>query len=605
MKTENEHGSNPTRPNIIIILADDLGFSDVGCFGSEIETPNIDSLSAHDGGMRFTQMYNCARCCPSRASLLTGVYPHQAGIGHMVYDAGVGPAYQGFLKRDVETVAEMLKREYPDITKEDDGVDDGDHGGKSEKGGGYATCCVGKWHVGSEYPPGASREWIQNTMGDETHPTPTQRGFDKYYGTLGGGGSYYQPPSLVRDDEVVKEVMPKGFYYTDAINDEACDFIDSMSESDQKPFFMYVAHCAPHWPLHAPKDEIDKYRGKYMHGWDKVREDRHSKLIQQGLIPSTWKCSPRDEHSPPWENAPNKEWEDARMATYAAQVTIMDHGVGRILNALRRNGVYDNTVIFFMSDNGGCAEYLKENGEEGHWPEFYGGLTREGQQIQVGNLPNLNPGGDETFMSYDLPWSNASNTPFRLFKSFVHEGGISTPFVVHWPSAMSSTKHSARINNERSDDYGKICHSPWVMMDIVATCCDLAGVPVPDHVEGESFLPILHGNDDTTRIKPIFWEHQGNRAVRDGQWKLVYKRWDSENTCDEQNNKDDVIHGWELYNMEEDRTELHNLATQHQERVQRMEQLWFEWATRVGVKSWPLKPLPEGEKDWSNLPWMW
>ena len=192
-------------------------------------------------------MYNCARCCPSRASLLTGVYPHQAGIGHMVYDAGVGPAYQGFLKRDVETVAEMLKREYPGSTKEDDGVDDGDHGGKAEKGGGYATCCVGKWHVGSEYPPGASHEWIQNTMGDETHPTPTQRGFDKYYGTLGGGGSYYQPPSLVKDDEVVKEVMPEGFYYTDAINDKACDFIDSMSESDQKPFFMYVAHCAPHW----------------------------------------------------------------------------------------------------------------------------------------------------------------------------------------------------------------------------------------------------------------------------------------------------------------------------------------------------------------------
>lgn len=604
MKNEmNDKIADPSKPNIIIILADDLGFSDVGCFGSEIETPNIDSL-ASDGGIRFTQMYNCARCCPSRASLLTGVYPHQAGIGHMVYDAGVGPTYQGFLRRDVATVAEMLKREYPGAGENADGVDK--DGRKSAKrGGGYATFMAGKWHVGSEYPPDASHEWIQNTMGDETHPTPIQRGFDKFYGTLGGGGSYYQPPSLVEDDKVVKEIMPEGFYYTDAINDKACEFIDTVSKSDQKPFFMYVAHCAPHWPLHAPKVEVDKYRGNYMHGWDKVRERRHSKLIQQRLIPDTWQCSPRDEHSPPWDDVVDKEWEDARMATYAAQVTIMDRGVGRILDSLRRNGVYENTVIFFLSDNGGCAEYLKENGEEGHWPEFYGGLTRDGQQIQVGNLKKLNPGGEETFMSYDLPWSNASNTPFRLFKSFVHEGGISTPFVVHWPSGVSSTNHRDRVNIKHDDNCGRICHSPWTMMDIVATCCDLACVPVPDHVEGESFLPILHGNNDLTRRKPIFWEHQGNRAVRLHKWKLVQRRCDSENTCDEGKGEGNDTYRWELYNMEEDRTELHDLSSQNSELVQQMARLWFDWATRIGVKSWPLNPLPEGEKDWSNLPWLW
>jgi len=361
-------------------------------------------------------------------------------------------------------------------------------------------------------------------------------------------------------------------------------------------------------PLHAPQDDIDQYKGKYKLGWDKVREERHSRLIKQGIISPTWQCSPRDELSPPWEEVPpnKKEWEDARMATYAAQVSSMDRGIGRILKTLRKTGLYENTVIFFLSDNGGAAEYLKENGEEGHWPEFYGGLTRAGEQIQVGNLQGVKPGGEATFQSYDLSWANVSNAPFRLFKSFVHEGGISTPFVVHWPAMMPQTQPSDCIKNEDGDNYdGRICHSPWVLMDIVATICDISGVPVvPDNIEGESFLPILYGKEDTTRIKPIFWEHQGNRAVRDGEWKLVYRRCDSDDTSGQEDKKDGV-HGWELYNMEEDRTELHNLASQNHERVEHMAVLWFEWASRVGAKSWPLKSLPEGEKDWSNLPWLW
>lgn len=354
-RTMNDNKSTKSKPNIIIILADDLGFSDISCFGSEIPTPHIDSLASSKNGMRFTQMYNCARCCPSRASLLTGMYPHQAGIGHMVYDAGVGEEYQGYLREHVETIAEIMRNK-----------------------GGYKTYMCGKWHVGGEYPPDASHEWIQSTMGNSSHPLPTQRGFDEFYGTLGGGGSYYQPPSLVKNDKVIKETMPEGFYYTDAINDEACCMIQSACQNDTKdPFFLYVAHVAPHWPLHAPKGEsdcikyfnsqitptiesskeqIEKFKGKYMRGWDHIRKERHQRLIDQTLISPGWPCSPRDQYSLPWDEVKNKEWEDARMAAYAAQISILDQGIGRILETLHKTGSYSNTVIFFFSDNGGCGK---------------------------------------------------------------------------------------------------------------------------------------------------------------------------------------------------------------------------------------------------------
>lgn len=266
MTTTRKCKENERRPNIIIILADDLGFSDIGCFGSEINTPNIDSLAYAEGGIRFSQFYNCSRCCPSRAALLTGKYPHQAGIGHMVYDAGVGVQYQGYLRKDVATIAEMLKgdgvrRQQRHQGGSEDCIDEensnnvevinNDNQSNKEKSGGYATYMVGKWHVGGEYPPDASHDWVQKTMGDDTHPIPTQRGFDQYYGTLGGGGSYYHPPSLVRDQEVVRDDgIKEGYYYTDAVNDEACSIIASMArenDDDRRPFFLYVAHCAPHW----------------------------------------------------------------------------------------------------------------------------------------------------------------------------------------------------------------------------------------------------------------------------------------------------------------------------------------------------------------------
>jgi len=520
----------------------------------------------------------------------------------MVYDAGVGPQYQGYLRKEIDTIAELLKRKYNHSsvhksTTQRKQVNE-------REGGEYATLMVGKWHVGGEYPPDATFEWIQNTMGDETHPTPTQRGFDDFFGTLGGGGSYYQPPSLVRGNEVVREQTPEGFYYTDAINDEACSFIKRVSnESNSKPFFIYVSHCAPHWPLHAPKSDIDKYKGTYIQGWDELRKQRHARLVEEKIIPPEWECSHRDEFVPPWnsDNVINREWEDSRMATYAAQITIMDRGIGRIIDTLHETKMYDNTVIFFLSDNGGCAEHLKENGEEGHWPEFYGGKTRDGIEIQVGNRDDLEPGGEETFMSYDISWANASNTPFRLFKSWVHEGGISTPLIVHWPAAMSRDSDSGN----QEENTSMICHSPWIIMDIVATCCELADVPIPSHLEGESFLPLLLGDTTLIRKRPIFWEHQGNRAVRDGKWKLVYRRCEERATNKSEDGVGNNTLGWELYNMENDRTEMYDLSNQHKDVVARLAHMWDEWAERCLVKPWPLRPIPVGEKDWSNLPWMW
>ena len=539
------------RPNVILIMSDDMGFSDIGCFGSEIQTPNLDKLGMN--GIRFSQMYNCARCCPSRAALMTGLYPHQAGIGHMVHDSGAGQAYQGYLQDDVATIAQVFQQ------------------------GGYKTYMTGKWHCGGEYPPHLPKYWVQHA-GDDTHPLPVQRGFDEHYGTLGGGGSYYDPPSLIYNRELILQT-PDGYYYTDAINDEACRMI---REAGDEPFFLYVAHYAPHWPLHAPPDVIAKYRGKYAEGWDQVRQNRYEKLKQLGLILPNWDCAPRDEHSLPWADIQHKDWEDARMATYAAMIDVMDQGIGRIIETLESRDMMESTMILFLSDNGGCAEFLKEGGETGNWPEFYGGIAGNGTQTVVGNNPTRMPGGCDTFMSYDLPWANASNTPFRLFKSWVHEGGIATPFFVHWPMGIQNP--------------GQIHHKPWIMLDIVATCYDICGIDYPDDIngkkiprlEGESFA-IVFDNNHAERQEPIFWEHQGNRAVRNGRWKLVNQ------------------HGaqWELFDMEMDRTELNNLASQEPERVNEMILLWEQWATRCKVLPWPLHEIPDGERDWAHVPWLW
>lgn len=521
-----------TSPNIILILADDMGYSDIGCFGSEINTPNIDSLS--DGGVNFTQAYNCARCCPSRASLLTGLHPHQAGVGHMVGDLG-HPSYQGYLNNNCLTIAEALKL------------------------AGYNTALSGKWHTGGHYDP--RRPESSYPAGDSGHPTPTQRGFDEFYGILLGGGSYYNPKVLCKNETFVK---PEGdnYHFTDAVTEHANSTIDRSAGRDT-PFFLHLSYTAPHWPLHAYEEDIVKYEGKYIKGWDSIRTARHEKLKGLGIIDSRWDISPRDCDAPPWQDIKHKVWEDRRMAVYAAQVEHMDRSIGKVIQKLKDRKILDNTLIVFLSDNGGCAEFLAEDSSTPVY-DIFNFPTRDGRPLRVGNTPDIVPGGEDTFASYDLPWANVSNAPFRLFKHWVHEGGISTPLIMSWPD---------RIKNR------SLVHSPVHIMDIMATCLDAAGVFYPKEyknnpitpMEGESLMPVLSGKR-WQRQEPICWEHEGNRAVRDGRWKLV-NRYPGK---------------WELYDMAEDRTELNDLSSKNRPAVERLEKYYSQWAQRCRVLPWPV-----------------
>ena len=520
------------RPNIILILADDMGFSDIGCYGSEILTPNLDALAR--SGLRFSQMYNVARCCPSRAALLTGLNPHQSGIGHMVIDLGY-PEYQGFINESCVTVAEVLAAS------------------------GYSTLMSGKWHVGGDYNPLEPDTW---TPGDASHPTPTQRGFERFYGIVSGAASYFNPRTLMQDDRVIQPESPD-YYLTDAISDNAVRMIEEDTTRD-KPFFLHVSYTSPHWPLHALEEDIARYEGKYVNGWDSLRTNRHEELKGMGILDSRWQISPRHADVVPWGEAPAREWEGMRMAVYSAQVDRMDQGIGRIMGKVRELGVEDNTIVMFLSDNGGCAEFLAEDSTSAQ-PYRFGAPTRDGRKVVVGNIPALRPGPDDTFMSYDIQWANASNTPFRLFKRWVHEGGISTPFIVSWPDRIKQ----ARIVAE-----------PAQVIDIFATCIDAAGAGYPSEfdgheitpLEGESFMSLLNGRP-WSRQQTMFWEHEGNRAVRSGQWKLV-SEFDKD---------------WELYDMNEDRSELNDLSHANQARVHELARLHEEWAERCGVQPWPVR----------------
>ncbi len=517
------------RPNFILILADDMGYSDIGCYGSEIATPNLDRLAS--GGARFSQMYSFARCCPSRAALLTGLHPQQAGVGHMVRDRGTR-AYQGYLRDDAVTIAELLQR------------------------AGYRSMMSGKWHTGGEYAAREPQSWRPGAPG---FPTPTQRGFDRFFGTLAGAGSFFQPHALVQQGEFVGE-LPADFYYTDAISDQAVAMIDE-AHTDELPFFLHVAYTAPHWPLHAPPDDIAKYAGKYRAGWDALRQQRHEELNSLGILERAWRISPRDEAAHAWQDEPNSDWEDLRMATYAAMIDRMDQGIGKILAKLDALGITENTFIIFLSDNGGCAEYLAEDG----WINSFVPDLPDGRPVQIGNRRDLRPGPADTYMSYDLPWANASNSPFRLYKHWVHEGGISSPCVVHFPALMQTPT---------------IIHSPIQFIDVLPTIAELAGAAYPREyqglaiqpAEGESFLPALR-DPHWQREKPLYWEHEGNRAIRIGEWKMVSKHPGD----------------WELYNMMEDRTELNNLGASETQRVRVMRGLYEAWAQRCEVRGWPLQ----------------
>ncbi|WP_164660884.1 arylsulfatase [Tropicibacter sp. Alg240-R139] len=526
-----------SRPNVILILADDMGFADLGCTGSEIRTPNIDALAK--GGTLLSAMYNCARCCPTRASLLTGLYPHNAGIGHMGANLGT-PAYQGFLRNDSATIAEHLRA------------------------AGYRTLMSGKWHVAGDFE---SRDYDSWRPGDVEHPTPRQRGFDRFFGIMDGATHFFSPHYMMEDDSRV-EVLSEDFYFTDAITDKAIGMIEDAVE-DEMPFFLYLAHTAPHWPLHAHPEDIARYNGVYTKGWDAIRTARHETMNGLGVFQTQWDISPRDLDVHRWEEETHTDWEAAKMATYAAMVDRMDQSIGTLVTNLRKLGQLDNTLILFLSDNGGCAEFMAEDG----WAQFYPDVTQDGRKITMGNVPDLAPGDAQTFQSYDKPWANVSNAPFRLFKHYVHEGGISTPLVAHWPDGFSpqTVRHAA-------------CHVVDILPTILAATGtaylkELGGHEIQP-TQGESLLPLLQGAE-WLREQPIFFEHEGNAAIRLGQFKLVR------------------LHGqdWELYDMEADRTELHNLIHGDADRADAMQRAYHNWADTVGAMDWNIA-LPKLLKAW-------
>lgn len=517
-----------SKPNIVLILADDLGFADLGVTGSEIKTPNLDALA--DNGALLTQMYNCARCCPTRASLLTGLYPHSAGIGHMGANLG-SPAYQGFLAEDSVTIAEAMKAN------------------------GYRTYMSGKWHVSGDW---MAREIDTWQVGAPGHPTPCQRGFDRFFGIIDGVTHFFSPHYLMKDDQRITDI-PDDFYMTDAITDHAIDMVQEASAADD-PFFLYLSHTAPHWPLHAHPEDIAAYDGVYHQGWDKTRQHRHEEMRAKSLFQHDWGLSERDADVHAWQDEKQPDWEAAKMATYAAMVDRMDQQIGRLITELKRLGQFDNTLILFLSDNGGCAEFMAEDG----WAKFFPDRTHDGRQIAMGNRPDIMPGDALTYQSYDKPWANVSNAPFRLFKHYVHEGGISTPLIAHWPKGITQPS---------------VGHEPCHVVDLLPTLLEVAGGTCPTErlgqavkpLQGVSFLDQLKGKD-WQRGQPIFFEHEGNSAIRLGQFKLVRQ------------------HGldWELYDMEVDRTELKNLRGKQGPLEAELSAHYQDWANKQGVEDWSL-----------------
>ena len=543
------------RPNIILIMSDDMGFSDIGCYGGEIETPNLDALAKD--GIRFTQFYNTGRCCPTRASLLTGLYPHQAGIGHMTGDYGI-PQYQGELNRQCLTIAEALKP------------------------AGYRTYMAGKWHV---------TPYVGTRQDPDRSNWPRQRGFDRFYGTIHGAGSFYDPNSLTRDNTHVTpdndpEYSPakdRDWYYTDAISDNASRYIrDHADQAGEQPFFTYVAYTAAHWPMHALPEDIAEYDGKYDGGYSPVREARIKKLKQLGLLPDDWQVSPQVGD---WSSVEKKEWEAACMEVYAAMIDVMDRGIGRIVETLKQTGQYENTLILFFQDNGGCAETfgrgklvgplerpaaptLPAMPKDQIQTEMIPPQSRDGYPLRRGD--GVMPGPPETEIGYGRDWANVSNTPFREYKHYVHEGGISTPLIAHWPSGIAKTGAALHAT-----DQGPLYQSPAHLIDLMATALDLAGAAYPTTYRGEKLIPVegislapAFSGEPLQRGKPIYWEHEGNRAVRDGKWKLVAKG---------------VKGPWELYDMEKDRTEMNDLSADHPDIATKMADQYETWASERGV----------------------
>lgn len=522
------------RPNVIVILADDLGFSDLGCYGGAIPTPNLDRLAR--GGVRFSAFYTSARCCPSRASLMTGLHPHQAGIGSFTTagpEVGSGPAYTGHLLPTCVTLAELL----------------GDSG--------YSTWMVGKWHLGI--------------------PGPIERGFQNYFGFrdfLAHSEDQWSPDKYVRlpEGRAPERVAPPGdFYATDVFTEYALEFL-KQARAQERPHFLYLAHSSPHFPLQAPRKDIDRHMSTYRRGWDALRAERFERQKSLGLFPPDAELPPRSmvpvdrddiangfpgRPNPAWDSLPQDRREDLarRMATFAAMVEHVDAGVGRILDDLQRNGELDDTLILFLSDNGACYE----------WGPFgFDGPSREGLTTLHAGAELERMGQPGTHHAYGSGWANLCNTPLNMYKHFCHEGGIASPLIVHWPARVKAK--------------GGWRHDPAHLMDVVPTVLDATGAAYPKTrngrsitpAEGASLLPAIHGEPLPERA--LAFEHQDARGLRRGRWKITWgKRQPTRPT-------------WELYDLKDDRPERHDLAAEKPDLLKELAGEWEAWARRVGCK---------------------
>lgn len=505
--------SSAEQPNILLIVADDLGFSDLGCYGGEVETPNLNALAM--SGVRLTQFYTMGRCCPSRASILTGQYPHRVGLGHMTQDIG-RPGYRGRVSEEARTIAQVLKP------------------------AGYRSFIAGKWHLGT--------------------PDPTQHGFEEFYGTLVSAKRFFDPSHLLRlPAGRTSLTYPDGkFYATDAITDHALQFLDLARTTPDRPWFLYLAHFAPHFPLHARNQDIEKYADRYQGGWDVLRSERLSRMKQLGIVPDSTQLSARSRFwnygetesgvNPAWDSLPTERRVDLarRMAIYAAMIDRMDQQIGRVIDSLRDHNELENTLIVFLSDNGACAEW-----------------DPRGFDVRSSNLNTLHQGeslaamgSKGTFHSIGSGWANAANTPWRLYKHFSHEGGTNSPCVVHWPAGLSSD--------------GTINRTPMHVIDLLPTCAEVGGADY----SGNLPLPgtsIIRQLSEEPELRPLFFEHEGHRAVRHGRWKLV--ALDGE--------------AWELFDFGQTRTEQNDVASQHPGVVERLASMWNAWAEENQVT-----PLP-------------
>lgn len=518
-KLNTKTGQAGSKPNIILIMADDMGYSDLGCYGSEIPTPNLDKLASQ--GVRFTQFYNTSRCCPTRASLLTGLFQHQAGIGHMTkepanridYDYGVY-GYRGEINRNCVTLAEVLKS------------------------AGYHTYMAGKWHLGHASPD----------------VRPRQRGFDRFYGLLSGASSYFDPiqPRGIWLDNEPQERVSQPFYTTDAFTDQALTFLKD--QNDRQPFFLYLAFTSPHWPLHALEKDIEQFRGKYRQGWDALREQRFRKQVKAGIVSEKGGISARPEIYPAWTDQDTAKQRDMdyRIAVYAAQVYRMDQNIGKLVDYLMKTGKLDNTLLVFLSDNGACQE---------------GGILGGGQ---VGDINDPAKAGA---ISYGAVWANASNTPFKGFKHVSYEGGIATPLIIHYPAGTTGQK-------------GRLSTAPGYLIDIMPTFIEASGATYPTEangqkihpIEGKSLLPVLTKGTRQPH-EYMYWEHENMGAIRYGNWKAVGV----------------IGKPWELYNLETDRIEKNNLASEHPDLVKKLDKQWNDWA-----KSHYVFPKGTMKDDFSN-----